>query len=93
VTANLVALGWFYSKDARRPPQMVCLVFAMLNVLGTGTTLLVGYFIRGEAGKFSSLVVWSSIINALGLIGIAAIWLVTLRENARLAKERASKKA
>jgi hypothetical protein len=83
VTANLLALGWFYSKDARRPPQMICFVFAMLNVCGAGSSLIVGYYISGEAGKFYALVVWSTVINALGLLGISAIWIVTLRENAR----------
>jgi hypothetical protein len=83
ITANLIALGWFYAKDSSRPPSGMCFIFVIQNLLGIATSILIGYFIAPEAGKFFWLVVLCCLFNAIALTTIAAIWLITLKNNSR----------
>jgi prolipoprotein diacylglyceryltransferase len=81
VTANILLLGWFYRKEAKdhKPPKPVGYIFLMLNVIGAITSNLVGYFLSHEAGKFGVLMIWAGATNSVGLLGIAFLWVHTVR--------------
>jgi hypothetical protein len=76
VTANLLIMGWFYSKEIKVNAPIVPLarLFQFLNVLGAISTGLVGYFVSGQVAEFSKLIKWSAFSNCVGLIGIAYVW-------------------
>jgi prolipoprotein diacylglyceryltransferase len=81
VTANILLLGWFYSKDSKdqKPPKPAGYIFLMLNLFGAITSNLVGYFLSHEAGRFGFLMIWAGATNSVGLLGIAFLWVHTVR--------------
>jgi hypothetical protein len=46
---------------------------------GAITSNLVGYFLSHEAGKFGFLMLWAGATNSVGLLGIAFLWVHTVR--------------
>jgi hypothetical protein len=91
VTANVLLLGWFYSKDAKdyKPPRQVGFIFLMLNVFGAASSNIVGFFLYREAGKFAFLMLWAGVVNSLGLLGIAYLWFHTIRSTNKHLKRAA----
>jgi hypothetical protein len=57
VTANLLVMGWFFSKDVRnhKPLLPVSILFLSLNILGAASTWLVGYYMAREVPSLSRL--------------------------------------
>ena len=69
VTANLLVMGWFYSKDVsnHKPLIPVSLLFLCLDILGAFSTGLVGYYMAKEVpADFRGLVAWAAGVTAVG---------------------------
>jgi hypothetical protein len=76
VTANLLIMGWFYSKEIKTSTPIVPIarLFQFLNILGAISTGVVGYFVSRQIAEFSTLIRWSAFSNGIGLLGIAYVW-------------------
>jgi hypothetical protein len=85
VTANLLVMGWFRSgnkkTEASTGPVPVARLFQGLNVLGSITTGMVGYYVSRNIPEYSHLVVWAAIANVLTLLGIAYVWGLVIPKN------------
>jgi len=78
VTANLLIMGWFHSKevkaDGRSALVPVARLFQFCNVLGAISTGMVGWYVSLVADRFATLVRWAAISNGLALVGTAYVW-------------------
>jgi hypothetical protein len=82
VTANLLVMGWFFSKDVHnhKPLLPVSILFLSLDILGAASTFLVGYYMAREVpSDFHDLVVWAACITAIALLGVGSIWVYLIR--------------
>jgi hypothetical protein len=90
VTANLLVMGWFFSKDIRnhKPLLPVSILFLSLNILGAFSTALVGIYMASEVpGHFRNLVFWAAGVTATALLGVGSIWVYLIRENLKVSNE------
>jgi len=86
VTANLLVMGWFFSKDIHnhKPLLPVSILFLSLDILGAASTWLVGYYMAGEVpAHFHNLVLWAATITATALLGVGSIWVYLIKTNMR----------
>jgi hypothetical protein len=78
VTANLLIMGWFYSKEVKpdRRKSLIALgrLFQFFNLLGATSTAMVGYYVALSVPNFARLIHWAAISNGLALLGTAYVW-------------------
>jgi hypothetical protein len=82
VTANLLVMGWFYSKDVsnHKPLIPVSLLFLCLDILGAFSTGLVGYYMAKEVpADFRGLVAWAAGVTAVALLGVGFVWVYLIK--------------
>jgi hypothetical protein len=94
VTANLLVMGWFYSKDVgdHKPLIPVSILFLCLDILGAFSTGLVGYYMAREVpSDFRGLVAWAAGVTAIALLGVGSVWvyLIKITMNSRRESSRA----
>ena len=78
VTANLLIIGWFVSKDVKAQGRAslvpIARLFQILNLLGATSTGFVGFYVARDVQRYGALIHWAALSNALGLLGIAYVW-------------------
>jgi hypothetical protein len=90
VTANLLVMGWFFSKDVKnhKPLLPVSALFLSLNILGAFSTGLVGWYMASEVPPhFRGLVGWAAAVTAAALLGVGSIWVYLMRTIVKSHKE------
>jgi hypothetical protein len=82
VTANLLVMGWFYSKDVsdHKPLIPVSILFLCLDILGAFSTGLVGYYMAKEVpADFRGLVAWAAGVTSVALLGVGFVWVYLIK--------------
>jgi hypothetical protein len=76
VTANLLIMGWFHSKEIKSntPLVPVARLFQFCNLLGAVSTGMVGYYVSNNIPAYARLIRWAAISNGLALLGTAFVW-------------------
>ena len=79
ITANLIVLGYFHSKDTklaeRKTLLPLCLLFAVLGMLGTASAFYIAKNIAVCVPRFSNVITYSVWANNCALWGIALFWM------------------
>src|ERR1700691_5693485 len=79
VTTNFAVMGYLFTKEAKeadlRGVRLLACLFIVFNLLGTGSTILVGVT-AGETAPpvFHHLIQWGVGSNAVGLLGNVCMW-------------------
>jgi hypothetical protein len=80
---NMLALAWVCGRKiedgVRQVLGPVCVLFFVLNILGTISTAVVGRTVGPMVPEFSALIGWAAFANGLGLVGCAVVWLLCRR--------------
>jgi hypothetical protein len=79
VTTNFAAMGYLFTKDFRnleaRGIRLFAGLFILLNLLGCGSTIMVGRSTgRVAPPEFGQLIHWAAVANTIGLLANVACW-------------------
>ena len=79
VTTNFAVMGYLFTKDAqhydRRGVRLLAALFIIFNLLGVGSTSMVGIVAAKAAPEdFKCLIHWAAIANTSGLAGNVSLW-------------------
>jgi hypothetical protein len=81
--SNMLAMAWVCGRKiedgARQMLRPVCILFFVLNILGTISTAVVGRTVGPMVPEFSALIGWAAFANGLGLVGFGLVWLLCRR--------------
>lgn len=85
LSSNIIVLGWIFGTkiDESVKPMLtpIGILFCILNLLATSSTVLVGYTTISSAPNqaFRELIRWAAIANATATIGFFAVWGICIR--------------
>jgi hypothetical protein len=79
-SSNVLAMGWIFGSEV--PPDMkpmlrpICVLFAILNLLGVVSTGMVASATGFRIPEFEGLIHWAGWANGLALGGFAIVWTI-----------------
>lgn len=82
ISSNIVVMGWIFGskiEDSVRPMlSPICLLFAVLNVIATVSTIAVAFTVKNASpnSAFQSLILWSALANSIATLGFCVVWLI-----------------
>ncbi|WP_263377233.1 hypothetical protein [Granulicella aggregans] len=79
-SSNVLAMGWIFGSEidqsVRPMLKPICILFAILNVLGAISTGVVGSSVGPQIPEFKKLIYWAAGANGFALLGFVVVWWV-----------------